>query len=271
VTVKRRRYGKSGFGYKVDGERVPGVTRILGMLPKDNLIEWAANETARYGINNWAELSKLPPADRFDALAAGRWEKTRAGGQRGTVVHQLAADLADERLDWAAVPDEYRGYVEQYQAFRDTLGVDALEGGIELVVASREHRYCGTADLVADLGAVFVERELIPACRWLLEVKTSPKGPYPESALQAVAYANAEVFVHPDDPEDERPMDWLKIQRCGVVQLHSDAWALYPVDTGPEVWEAFLHLRWLYEADEDGTMKGWVGPTARPALLPAAT
>lgn len=267
MTVKRRRYGKSGHGYTVDGAKVPGVTSILGLLPKDNLIKWAAESTADYAVNNWGTLSEMPWADRLKALYGARFEKSQPAAKRGTEVHRLAEPaIRGEEIDMDAMPPELRGYVESYLDFCDTIDPKPLENGTELVVANRTHRYCGTADLVADLPALTCEGEFIQAGRWLLELKTS-KGVWPESALQACAYEHCEVFVDPDEPDDERLVEWLGIQRCGVVHIGPDAWALHPVETGPEVWEFFLHLRYL--AEEQESMKTWVAASAYPAAAAA--
>ena len=265
MTVKRRRVGKSGHGYTVDGEKVPGVTRILDLLPKDNLIKWAAESTAKYALNNWGTLSDLPPADRLDRMFGARFEKSQPAAKRGTEVHALAEPaIRGEPINMDAVPEELRGYVESYLDFCDVIGPVPLENGTELVVANRTHRYCGTADLVADLPDLIYDGEGIAADRWLLELKTG-KGVWPESALQACAYEHSEVFVDPKDPDDERKTEWLKIGRCGVVHIGPDSWELHPLDTGPEVWEFFLHLRWLYDRQDD--MKSWVGGTATVADL----
>ena len=262
MTVKRRRYGRSGHGYTVDGAKVPGVTTILGFLPKDNLIKWAAESTADYAVNNWETLSGVPWADRLKTLYGARFEKSQPAAKRGTEVHRLAEPaIRGEAIDMDAAPPELRGYLEAYLDFCDAINPKPLENGTELVVANRTHRYCGTADLVADLPSVTWENVVIPAGRWLLELKTS-KGVWPESALQACAYEHSEVFVDPEAPDDERRTEWLGIEHCGVVHIGPDAWMLHPVETGAEVWEFFLHLRWLHDRQE--SMKSWVGDGAYP-------
>jgi len=269
MAIKRRRYGKSGWGYTVDGKRAPGVTKILGMMPKDNLIKWAAESTGDYAVNNWGRLSEIPPADRLKELYGSRFLKSDPAAKRGTEVHRYAADLAEDRLNWDRVPGELRGYVEAYQGFLDTMEVRALVGAAELVVASRTLSYCGTTDLIADLSAVTVDGETIPPGRWLLDLKTSGKGIYSETALQTCAYKNAEVFVDPADPEaEERPMGWLQIEHCGAVWIKSDDWELRPLDTGPLVWEVFKTLRWLYDRQEED-MPLWVSGPAIVAELAA--
>jgi len=266
MAVKRRRYGKSGWGYTVDGVSVPGVTKILGMMPKDALIKWAAESTGDYAINNWERLSAVPYADRLKELYGARFQISDPAAKRGTEVHGLAQALAEAPPGMAIpVPPELTGYVEQYRAFLDTMEVSPLKDGTELIVYSYQHRYCGTADLVADLPAVACDGEVIPAGRWLLDLKTSGKGIYPESALQTCAYKNADIFVGRDDPGTERPMDWLQIEHCGAVWIKSDDWQFRPLDTGPATWELFKTLRWMYDQQEP--MKSWVGGNASVADL----
>jgi hypothetical protein len=267
MAIKRRRYGKSGWGYTVDGERVPGVTKILGMLPKDNLIKWAAESTGDYALNNWERLSHVPYADRLKELYRARFEISDPAAKRGTEVHRLAQAIAEAPPDFEVpVPEELHGYVEQYREFLDTMEVAPLRGGTELVIASRTLRYCGTADLVADLGAVSCDGDLIPPGRWLLDLKTSGKGIYPESALQTCAYSRADVFIDPETGE-ERPVEWLGIEHCGAVWVKHDDWELRPLDTGPEVWEVFKTLRWLYDRQEQDIPLWVSGPAAAAELV----
>jgi hypothetical protein len=281
VTIKRRRYGRSGHGYTLDGQRAPGVTTILSKtLPKENLIDWAARSGADEAINCWDELAGLPLMARHDRIRNARNRIRDAAAHRGTEVHRLAAQLAqlpeDDLLAELApeqrgvsVPDELAGHLEAYRDWLDRFEVAPVEGGSELVVASRAHTYCGTADLVADLPSVFCDGELIDACRWLLELKTTASGVWPESALQATAYRRADMYVHPDHPDDEQPMDLLGIKRAGVVWIKSDACELRPVDTGDEAWEYFLRLRWLY--DRLDAKDGWIGSPAEAVRVLAAT
>lgn len=281
--IVRRRYGRSGHGYTLDGEKQPGVTTILGKtLPKDGLIDWAARTGADEAINNWAELAELPLMARHERIRYARNHQRDAAAHRGTEVHRLAAQLAELEngpepdadaleleLDGELlapdrpgieVPDELAGHLESYRDWLDRFHVAPLTNGSELVVASRTHRYCGTADLVADLGDLYSDGELIRACRWLLELKTTSSGVYPESALQATAYRRAEVYVHPAEPEAEQPMEALGIVRAGVVWIKADGCELHPVDTTDSAWEFFLRLRWLYDHQDE--KDGWIGSAA---------
>jgi hypothetical protein len=260
MTVRRRKYGR-GHAYYADDVKLPGVTTIIGdTMPKGALVEWSARKAADEVIDYWEELAALLPSQRHARVQSAHRRDRDAAAKRGTEIHTLAERLAQGET--VTPPEEIAGHVEAYTDFLDAIGPVPLLGGTELVVASRAHRYCGTVDLVADLPAVAIGVELLPACRWLLELKSTRSGIWPESALQASAYTNADVFVDPADPEHERPMSWLGVQRCGVVWIRSDSWELRPVDTGPATWDYFLHLRWLYDHRDD--KDGWIGGTAVP-------
>jgi hypothetical protein len=258
MTIERRNSGK-GHAYLVDGQRLPGVTTILDQVPKAALIKWAAETTANYAVDNWAVLSGLRPSARLDRLKSARFEDRDTAGNRGTAVHKLA-----ERLHMGqtvAVPEELAGHVESYTGFLDTLGVVVIAA--ELVVANRAVRYCGTTDLIGELPELEdQDGNVIPAARWLLDLKTGRSGIWPESALQTCAYSRAEVFAGPDGEECD--LASLGIERCGAVHVRADGWSLVPLDTGPGTWEHFQHLAWLHHDQE--AMSSWVGTAVSPPV-----
>jgi hypothetical protein len=263
MTIKRRRFGPSGYAYYIDGVKVTSVTKITGMLPSKALIDWAGNTTADYAVDNWHELGRLGPAQRINKLRRCRYEVTDPAKKRGTEVHKLAEALIAGRE--VTVPQELKGYVEAYTDFLNV--IEPVPVATEMAVVSRKLRYGGTADLVADLPALDWDGYLIPADRWLLDIKTGEKGVWPEAALQLCGYQHADLFAADDGEEpSERPMEWLQIGRCGVVHVSSDAWELRPVDTGKETWQCFRNLLWMHKREQ--AMKDWIGAPA--SLAPAA-
>jgi hypothetical protein len=264
MTISRRNHG-SGHSYTLDGVKVPGVTTILQMVPKTALIDWAGRATAEYALDHWADLTAMPPSKRLAVLNKARYAERDKAARRGTAVHRLAEQLG-QGLE-VEVPEELTGHVESYLAFLDRLHVGVVAA--ELVVASREHSYCGTLDLIADLPAVTAGDERYKPGRWLLDIKTSRSGVFRESALQLAAYRHADIWRPPGEPDAERPMPWLEIDHTGVVHVRADGWDLRPVDTSWPVWEYFRHLAWLYHHDED--TRGWIGDAADPPpALPEA-
>ena len=230
-----------GHSYTIDGTKVPGVTTIIGdALPKPALINWAGNVTAAYAVDHWPELGELPPSQRLERLKKAKYEDRDQAARRGTEVHALAEALArGEEVD---VPEELAGHVEAYVDFLNSWEPVVVLS--ETVVANRAIGYCGTLDLIADMRHQ----------RWLLELKTTRSGIFPESALQACAYGRAEVWL--DAFGDEHPMDALGINRAAAVHIRADGWDLRPLDVGEEVWAVFRHLAWLRRHLEDN--RRWV-------------
>jgi hypothetical protein len=254
--IQRRNYGLN-HGYRVDGVKWPGVTTISGLLKGQGLMDYTGKVVSRYAVNNWDELGELAPATRLDRLYEARWAERDAAAGRGTQIHKLGAKLAHgEEID---VPDALRGHVEAYVGWLDRFEPRVL--ATELVVANREHRYCGTLDLLADLGALIAADEEIPPGRWLLDLKSSRSGIWPETALQVNGYAEAEVFVHPDTAE-EVPIAELGIDYLGAVSLKSDAASLVPLSRDPEVFECFAYLAAVWWRNEH--RMEWLGAPAEP-------
>jgi hypothetical protein len=264
--IWHRRYGRAGYAYKIDGLKVPGVTTITGrFLIKDSpLANWPARMTREYAINHWETLSELPPAARLNELVGAQYGDRAVAAVSGTEVHAISARLAVAPPGTEIeVPDELYGHVESCGDFLDRTEAHVVAS--ELVIANRTVRYCGRLDLIADLGPIPWEGTIIPASRWLLDLKTGASGIWPESALQLCGYEHAEVYL---EDGEERPMESLGIQRCGAVHLRGDGWDLIPVETGPDTWTTFRYLAWLFHHEED--RKEWVGSAAGPFPLSAA-
>ncbi len=243
VSLQRINFGR-GHWYKIDGRKADGVTTLLGDgLPKPALINWAANTTAAYAVDNWDELSDLPVSERLTTLQKCRYGVRDAAGRRGTDVHRLAEELVHGRE--VKVPEELAGHVESYVKFLDEWKPRPLL--VEASVGNRTWNYAGTLDLVAGLpdGTVAI---------W--DVKTARSGIFPETALQMAAYANAELYLDADG--DEKPMADLGITAGYAVHVRADGYDVRPVDIGPTAFKIFQHVMWLARQIK-GPLKGLVG------------
>ncbi|MFC9892137.1 hypothetical protein ACFVMC_00445 [Nocardia sp. NPDC127579] len=230
--IRRKSAGRSHYYVDGAGTRMPGVTTILGAgVPKKALIDWAANATADYAVNNWETLGDLAVAARLNKLRKARYEERDAAANRGTQVHALAEQLV--RGDTVSVPEELRGHVESYVRFLDLF--DAEPVLIEFVVASYRFGYAGTADLIADL---VMPGETDPV-RWLLDIKTNRSGVYGETALQLAAYRHADVYLDADGAE--QPM--IPVERAGVVHVRADGFSLVPVTADQAQLRTFRYVQ----------------------------
>lgn len=260
-----QRHG-NGHSYYLDGEKVPGVTTILGNgIPKPGLIGWAANTVADFVANNLATArgsdgrtriiaddlvrealawnatrgrlaekvgtEALPRLGLAKILASIRYKDLDEAANRGTEVHGLAAELARGRE--IAVPEELRGHVSSYVRFLEEW--DPTEALVERVVVNRRWRYMGKFDLLAR----FPEYG-----RGLLDIKTSRSGVFAETGLQLAGYGFAETMLDGVDGAGqaiEVPMpavDWY-----GVVWVRADGYDVYRFDVTEKTHRTFLYAK----------------------------
>ena len=258
-TIERRNYGR-GHGYKINGQKVPGVTTILGnTTAKPALINWAGDATANYAVDHWDEMVELTPSKKLKLLKEARYADRDAAANRGTEVHALAeAYMHGQEIE---VPDELEGHVRAYELFAREWDVKPVH--IEVVIGNTTLGYCGTVDLVADL---------IDGQRHLTDLKTSRSGIFPETALQVVAYSKADFYaiLGEDGKYETHPMEELQITQLSAVHVQADGYRLVPIQHADEVWEYFRHLNWLNRhLEEQGE---WLGNDRRlPRNLAAVT
>lgn len=242
--IKRVNRGRGHSYVDTDtGEKVPGVTSILGDgLAKPALVNWAANTTAEYAVDHWAELADLGPSAKLKALKDARYADRDAAARRGTEVHMLAEKLS--RGEDVDVPDALRGHVEACVAFLDDWNVQPVL--VEAVVVSYKHRYAGTLDLIADLA---------DGRRLLLDYKTARSGVFPDNALQLAAYRYADA-CRADNNAPEKPLP--EVDGCAVVHIRADGYSLVPVEAGPAVFRTFLYAKqmWAWANDTSKTVVG---------------
>jgi hypothetical protein len=244
--IRRVDRGRGHTYVDADGTKIPGVTTILKALPKDALINWAANATAEAAINRWDELAAMPPAARLKTLQGARYADRDAAGNRGTEVHKLGEQLVHGKA--VSYPDELAGHVSSYVAFLDEF--DPQPVLVEGVVMSHAHGYAGTLDLIADFPTL--------GQRLLVDLKTNRSGIFGETALQLAAYRGADTYV--TDEGDE--VDMIEVDGCAAVHVRPDGYSLIPLESGPEQFRAFLYLQQVARWTEDS--RDLVGDPIQP-------
>jgi hypothetical protein len=231
--IRRQEHGKGHRYVDAHGEKVPGVTTILGDgVPKPALINWAARTTAEYAVDHWEDLSTLGPAARLKELNGARFADRDAAARRGTEVHGLA-----ERLVAGAeveVPEPLAGHVEAYVDFLDRFQISPVL--IERVVVSHRFGWAGTLDLIADFPTLHK--------RLLCDVKTNRTGVWGETAWQLAGYRYADAYV--DDDGNEQPM--IEVDGCAVIHVRGDGADLYPMTVGDQQLREFRYIREVGQA-----------------------
>ena len=250
--VRRRNHGKGHSYYDATGQKVPGVTTVIGDgCPKHALVGWAANTTAAYAIDHWDELADMAPSARLKALQGARFADRDAAANRGTAVHALAERLV--KGEEVQVPDELAGHVESYVRFLDEWDVEPIH--TEFVIVSYRYGWAGTADMVATLL-----HPDDPGGRetWALDIKTSRSGIFGEVAWQLAGYFLGADAMLTDDGEQPVP----EVDRFGAVHVRADGYDLHPLEVGDQ---QLRELRYVQQvAQAMGHVGEYVGEPLRP-------
>lgn len=279
TNTKRKNVGK-GHSYLLDGDKVPGVTSILGeSIPKQQLVPWAAGVVGEFlaerldididtghvdaaraikalqaigaasnRYNKWPDDGTISRMALVETIKALPYRDRDAAGRRGTEVHSLAEQIL--RGGDVTVPLELAGHVDAYLKFLDDF--DVREILVEFVCGNRADRWMGTGDMIADLNDGF---------RWLLDIKTARSGVFPETSLQLAAYRRAEFYLDADG--NEQPM--LKVDRVGAIWVRADGYELIPLDAGPDTYRTFRHCQRIH-LWQTVTGRDTVGESLRPPL-----
>lgn len=219
---KRRQFGR-GHAYYLDGEKLDGVTTMLGDgVRKKALEEWAGNVTADYAVDHWDELAKMPFSQRLNVLKKARYEVRDEAARRGTEVHRLA-ELVLQGAE-VAVPDELAGHVDSAVRFMD-------EWQVEHVVA--EASCCNIGDRLGGTLDLIFRSPLFPGRTFLADWKTS-KDIYGEVAFQLEAYSRSDFYLDADG--NEQSMAALGITDHVAIHVQSDTYTVYPMERGEHVW-----------------------------------
>lgn len=212
------------------GERVPSVTTIIGRF-KDahGLIHWAW-QLGREGKDYRDARENVADAGAMARAAAAAWADGRTAAFEGP-------EDARERAK--------RGF-ESFLAWADQAALEVTQADISLV--SARHRFGGTFDAVRVRGV-----------RAIVAWKAT-NALYPEHLIELAAYGRLWQEAHPRDRIDAG---------YHLLRFHKTS-AELAVHSWPELdraWEAFRHLRGLYEIDKElkrsvarGQPVGWREP-----------
>lgn len=165
---------------------VRAVSKILGILDKPALKQWAANcavEAVSHSL--WETLQENGPplcmADIEDACKAARTAYLRVSKEATDIGSQVHAFCEQVLIEGDAPLPANPKAAKGAQAFLNWLDQHTIESvEVEQIVMSRQWYYAGTPDYLG-----FVDGEFV-----VLDFKTSSNY-YPEMKLQCAAYAIA--------------------------------------------------------------------------------
>jgi len=217
-------YRNSDHQYWFNGEGpLPSVTTILEVISKPAVGIFKAKEAARAVYVGLADPGRPDetPVMRMGEEEAVAWalkesDKARdRAAELGSSVHLLADIVGAQESDSKGfeISGSEIPYVRAYEDFLGRYGRSAIVSSEHMVWSL--DGYAGTYDQL-----MMIDGEL-----WLIDIKTSAHGPYPEWGLQLAAYAWAHWIIV---PSQHAPHSMPAVMRFGILHLRPD---LYP-DTG---------------------------------------
>jgi hypothetical protein len=251
-------FSPKGHRYTLDGERVPSVTPIVGVLPKGGLVYWAGKLIAEAVADQASTVDAVRALGRESMIAALRAlpdQAKRKAGDRGTLLHELATGVVrGEPSELIADPD-IAGCLAGLARWFDDVGFEPHL--IERPVASRRYRYAGRFDVVGTFAADRSE-----LC--LLDLKTA-SGVYGDTALQVAAYARAEFYLG-EDGTTEIPMP--RVDRIGVVHVQPELSEFYDLGDIDAAFEEFRAAQVIHSTSgrRDALVRE-PAPIPRPVLF----
>lgn len=219
-------------------EKVPGVTSVLGMLPKPFLKAWAAKEVAKSAVESgpaWLDsmINTQGAEATVDFLKRAPDRNTREAADIGTAAHGVfeAMVLGHKLPPLTPAMEPFR---RQYADLLDKIQPEPIR--TEDTVWSETYDYAGSFDLLAT----------VEGRRCWIDNKTTRSGVHAEVALQLSAYRHADYILDEDGGQTPIPggADY------GLVfHVRPEGWGVYEVPIGPDVFEYFKHLRSVFTWD----------------------
>jgi hypothetical protein len=235
-TIKR---GESRFYVEPEsGQKAPGVTSIINMLPKPFLRYWAAKEVATTAVDNLPTVLQMilngQTEAAVDFLKKSPDRNTRQAADTGTAAHDLFERLAKGEKLGRVAPD-LAPFVRHFEEFLDT--VQPEYHFMEETVWSDKHNYAGSFDAFATIGGERV---------WV-DNKTTRSGIHEEVGIQLAAYRFADHILRADGSRVPMP----KADGGAVLHVRPEGWKLVPVRADEQMFEIFLHLREIFRYEKE--------------------
>lgn len=167
--------------YSCQGETIPGVTSILGILSKPALIFWASNCAADYF------KSMIEPGKSYDEIELDKiWQSAKKAHTQkktdsanlGSMVHKFVEQYIKGENPPIPINLEMKGACQRFLDWVSQHNVKFLSS--EQLVYSQKHKYAGTADFICQIDGKL----------WLGDLKTS-SAIYDEYYAQVSSYLEA--------------------------------------------------------------------------------
>lgn len=226
----------------------PSVTTVLNLVDKPALMQWAADQTLQWAVEN---VSLLYVKDQEDARRWGRyrWRDVRdLRAEVGTGIHETIESIHTGGWNYPVLDDEQRRIMKQWERLNERYEITAHKSEFTVFGAlfDSKRTWAGTGDGLWDIidrktGDVYTNV--------VIDLKTS-KNMWPEHWLQLSALRHAEVvmFKQADGTwvEEELPAG----DGTAVIHLREDKFEVH-IETDTELldmqYDQFMAYRTVWE------------------------
>jgi len=202
--------GKGRHYRTLDGDLVPSVTNVIGILDKPALPRWAAKLVAERAMVMKHSLANMEDNDIVDTLKGAPWSRSKRAADRGTDIH---AYLEHRLNHWE--PEALSSDAMPYKdAADDWFERCAPEEVIGTEITLFHPMYAGTTDVIMRRNGRLI----------IADFKTS-KAIYDEAALQLSAlsgcYSDADGMAV---PWRDSAGEMLETPELVVIRIGEDGW-----------------------------------------------
>lgn len=240
TTPKLNTIKREGARFYIDpetGEKAPGVTSVVGMLPKEFLRYWAAKEVAKTAVDELGLVVTMvlnDPEAAIDHLKKSPDRNTRKAADTGTAAHDLFEKMSRGEPLGRYHPD-LEPFVRHFDEYLRVVKPDYHY--MEETVWSEKHKYAGSFDAFATISGEKV---------WL-DNKTTRSGIHEEVGIQLAAYRFADFIIREDGTQLEMP----EADGGAVLHIRPEGWKLVPVKCDEAMFDVFLHLREVFRYEKE--------------------
>ncbi|HEY7824609.1 MAG TPA: hypothetical protein VIG24_17340 [Acidimicrobiia bacterium] len=202
--------GKGRHYRTLDGELVPSVTNVIGILDKPALSRWAAKMVAERAMVMKHSLANMDDNDIVDTLKGAPWSRSKRAADRGTDIH---AYLEHRLNNWEpeALSSDAMPYKDAADDWFERCAPDEVIG---TEVTLFHPMYAGTTDVIMRRNGRLI----------IADFKTS-KAIYDEAALQLSAlsgcYSDADGMAV---PWRDSAGEMLETPELVVIRIGEDGW-----------------------------------------------
>lgn len=178
-----------GHKYSIGNNSVKSVTKVLSVINKPALVNWAARmavEHVKESIEPGKVYDEVQLMTIFEEAKGSHYKKKADAGQLGTFVHNWVEDYINGKNPTLPHNEQLRAAVEKFLDWQKAHKVEFLLS--EQQIYSRKYNYTGTLDFICKIdGKMYIG-----------DLKTS-SGIYPEMLIQTAAYRFARTEEYPEE------------------------------------------------------------------------